>query len=152
MKRPAETSDEFLNLMVDWQSVETETIGYTKTEIPKTGNPLTRTILQALKLEAEKHCLIQQMIVESVKKQAVNLSPEELTVLSNHLNRQMAVEEKNLSTAEQALEKSELFISRYLLSYLISDLKHQNELFRELDDELKSASIPTSATSKIFDS
>ncbi|MDA8169910.1 MAG: hypothetical protein M0Z59_09500 [Nitrospiraceae bacterium] len=152
MKRPAETSDEFLNLMVDWQSVETETIGYTKKEIPKTGNPLTRTILQALKLEAEKHCLIQQMIVESVKKQAVNLSPEELTVLSNHLNRQMAVEEKNLSTAEQALEKSELFISRYLLSYLISDLKHQNELFRELDDELKSASIPTSATSKIFDS
>ncbi len=151
MRKPAETSKEFLDMMVGWQEVETETIEYTNGEIPKTGNPLIKTMLQALKLEAEKRCLIQQMIVESLKKEAVHLSPEELDVLSGHLNKQLGIEEKTLAAAEKAFQKSELFIPRYLLNYLINDIKRQNALLKQLEDELKTASIPTSVSSKIFD-
>jgi len=152
MKRPAEKSEELFNLMVDWQTIETETIEHANTEIPKARNPLTRTMLKVLRLEAEKHCAIQQMIVESIKKEAVHLSPEELSDLSGHLNRRLEVEEKALSLAEAALKKSELFIPRFLLSYLVSDIKKENGLLSQFDDELKTASIPTSVTSKIFSS
>ncbi len=152
MQRPAEKTTEFLNLMVNWQEIETETIEYANKELPKAQNALTKTVLQSLKLEAEKHCLIQKMIVESVKKEAVHLSPEELEDLSGHLNRRLGIEEKALSLAEAAFEKSELFIARYLLLYLISDLKKQSGLLKQFDNELKTASIPTSVTSKIFGS
>ncbi|MDA8104173.1 MAG: hypothetical protein M0Z71_02215, partial [Nitrospiraceae bacterium] len=48
----------------DWRSVEDRNIEYAAREISKTKNPLTRTMLQALKLEAEKRRLIQQMILD----------------------------------------------------------------------------------------
>jgi hypothetical protein len=90
------------------------------------------------------------MIVDSVKKEAVHLSPDELQNLSGHLNKHVESEEKALSLAKEAFERSELAIPRYLLSYLIADLKKQNSLLRRFDDELKTASIPTSGTSKTF--
>jgi hypothetical protein len=152
MKKPAEKSADFLNLMVDWQSIEMQAVDYANKEIPKTKHPLTKTMLKVLKLDAEKHSLIQQMIIESVNKEAVNLSPEELKALSGHLNKRLEDEEKAIPLAEAALEKSELFMPRYLLSYLISELKIRNSLLRQFDDALKTASIPTSVTSKIFPS
>lgn len=150
MKTSAEKTKEFLDMLVDWQAVETETIERMNEEMPKARNPLIKTLLQALKLEAEKRCAIQQMIVESIKKEAVNLSPEELSTLSGYLNRHFETAERALSHAEAAIGRSELFIPHYLLAYLISDLKKQNSLLRQLDGELKTASIPTSATAKIF--
>lgn len=48
--------------MVDWQDTETGTILYAKDEIPKAKNPLTKTMLKVIRLEAEKNSLIQQMI------------------------------------------------------------------------------------------
>lgn len=152
MKRPAEKSEDFLNLMVDWQAAEYQIIEHANTEAPKTKNPLTKTMLQAMGLEARKRCLIQQMIIESIKKEAVNLDPEEVEALSSHLNRTMEAGEKALGLAEQALAKSELFMPRYLLSYLVNGLKKENGLLKQFGDEVKSAAISTSVSSKIFDS
>jgi len=150
MKRPAEKSDEFLDLMVDWQAIEADMVGYADKEIPKAKNPLINAMLKALKAEAEKHCTIQQIIVDMVKREAVHLAPEELAALSGHINRFLANEEKVLSLAEAAFEKSEVFMPRYLLSYLISETKKENELLKQFDDELKTAHIATSVTSKIY--
>jgi hypothetical protein len=90
------------------------------------------------------------MIVESIKKEAVHLSPEELGTISGHLNRYIEIEEKVLSHAEEAATKHESLVPLSLLTFLISELKQQNCTLRQFDDELKNASIPTSATSKKF--
>jgi hypothetical protein len=152
MKKYEGKSEDILDKIVDLQSIETENMDQTSKAIPNAKNPLIKTMLQALKLEAEKSRVLQQMIVDSMKKEAVHLSPDELQNLSGHLNRHIKVEEKALTIAKEAFEKSELAIPRYLLSYLIGDLKKQNALLRHFDDELKIASIPTSATSKTFNS
>ncbi|MDA8172683.1 MAG: hypothetical protein M0Z48_12745 [Nitrospiraceae bacterium] len=152
MKRPAEKTEDFLNLMVDWQATEYQMIEYAGREAPKTKIPLIKTMLHAMEFEAKKRCLIQQMLIESVKKEAVNLDPEDLQALSAHLNRQIEAEEKALPLAEAALEKSELFMPRFLLSYLVSELKKENSLLRQFEDEVKGAAISTSAGSKLFDS
>jgi hypothetical protein len=150
MKKSTGNSGDLLDLMVEWQDTETANILYVKEKLPKTKNPLTKTMLKVIKLEAEKNSLIQQMIVESIRKEAVHLSPEELGTLSGHLNRYIEAEEKVLSHAESALKKNETLVPLSLLTYLISDLNQQNCLLRQFDDDLKNASIPTSATSKKF--
>jgi hypothetical protein len=150
MKKSKGDSGDLLDLMVEWQDIETGNILYAKEALPKAKNPLTKTMLKVIRLEAEKNSLIQQMIVESIRKEAVHLSPEDLGTLSGHLNRYIEAEEKVLSHAETAMEKHETFVPRSLLSFLVSDLKQQNCLLRQFDDELKNASIPTSATSKRF--
>jgi len=150
MKKSTGNSGDMLDLMVEWQDIETENMLYVKEELPKAKNPLLKTMLKVIKLEAEKHSLIQQMIVESIKKEAVHLSPDELGTLSGYLNRYIEAEEKALCHAEAVVKKSEPFIPLSLLTFLISDLKQQNCILRQFDDELKNASIPTSATSKKF--
>jgi hypothetical protein len=148
MKKATEKSGDLLDVMVDWMDTETGTILYARNEIPKATNPLTKTMLKVIRLEAEKNSLIQQMIVESVKKEAVHLSPEELATFSEHLNRYIEAEEKALSRAEAATNWHESSVPLSLLTFLVSDMKQQNCLLRQFDDELKTASIPTSATSR----
>ena len=148
MKRTVKNTKDVLDLMVDVQEIENGTIEYTNSKMPGTRNTLTKAILQALKLEAQKHCLFHQMIVDSLTKEAVHLSPEELGELSMHINKYLDTEEKVLSLVEAAEEQNEPFIAKFLFSYLISDLKKQNDLLREFDDELKAASIPTSVSAR----
>ena len=150
MAKYAGKYEDILDKITDWQAIESENIEHINKEIPKAKNPLIKAMLQTLRLEAEKRQILQQMIVDSVRKEAVHLSPDELQSLSAHLNKQMEAEEMALSMAKEALEKSELAIPRYLLSYLIADSKKQNSLLKHFDDELKTASIPTSTTSKSF--
>ena len=100
MKKTKENSENLLDVMVDWQDTETGTILYAKDEIPKAKNPLTKTMLKVIRLEAEKNSLIQQMIVESVKKEAIHMSPEELAAFSEHINMYIEAEEKVLNRVE----------------------------------------------------
>ncbi len=150
MTRYAGKYEDILDKITGWQAIESENIEHTNKAIPKAKNPLIKVMLQALRLEAEKRRILQQMIVDSVKTEAVHLSPDELQDLSAHLNKHMEAEEKALSMAKEAFERSELAVPRYLLSYLIADSKKQNSLLKLFDDELKAASIPTSTTSKSF--
>ena len=152
MKKYTGRSEDFLDTIVELQAIQTRNIEYVKKDIPKTGNPLIRTMLQALRLEAEKRSLLQQMIVDSIEKEAVHLSLDELQYLSDHFNRQVEADEKALSLEEEAFEKSELPIPRYLLSYLIEDTKKQSSLLKQFEDKLKTASIPTSVSAKTFGS
>jgi hypothetical protein len=62
----------------------------------------------------------------------------------------MEAEEKALLLAKEAFKKSELPLQRFLISYLINDLTKQNDLLRQFEDDLKTASVPTSITSKTF--
>jgi hypothetical protein len=148
MARAKEKRD-IMDLMIDWQGVEADTVEFVNKAIPHAKNMLEKTMLQVIKLEAEKHCLLQGMIMDSMKKESFNLSPDELGVLSGYINRYLEAEGKELCEAE-AGTKSGPVITRYLLSYLMEDLKTQNCLLKQFDDDLKNASIPTSVTSKKF--
>lgn len=139
-----------MDIMAEWQGVEADTIEFADKEMPRAKNTLTETMLQVIKLEAQKNQLLQQMIIDSTKKEAVNLSPDELGVLSGYINRYLEAEGKELCEAEGAAAEGEPIITRHLLSYLMEDLKTQSCALKQFEDELKNASIPTSATSKRF--
>ncbi len=148
MKKPAEKSREFLKLIANWQALEDEMIEYAEREKGKTENPFIKTMLDMLRLNAQKYRHVQQMITESVEKEALHLSPEELKTLSGHLTRRLEMEGKRLSLADAAVRKSEVFFTSYLLSYLTEDLKTENALLKRFQDELKSAHISTSVSAK----
>jgi hypothetical protein len=150
MAKAIRKGKDIVDLMTDWQGVEACTVEFANKEMRKADNPLIKTMLQVIGLEAEKHRLLQQMIVDSEKKEAVSLSPDELAVLSGHLNRYLEAEGKEMCCAEEAGMGNKPYITRYLISYLLEDLRSQSCIMRHFEDELKNASIPTSATSKKF--
>lgn len=139
-----------MDIMAEWQKVEADTVEFVDNEVLRSKNTLTKTMLQVIKLEAQKNRLLQQMIIDSMKKEAVYLSPDELGALSGYINRYLEAEGKELREAEGAALQSGPFITRYLLSYLMEELKTQNCILKQFEGELKNASIPTSVTSKRF--
>ncbi|MBI5741738.1 MAG: hypothetical protein HZA16_13605 [Nitrospirae bacterium] len=150
MRRTEQDNNRFLNLIVNCQEIESRNIEYSDKEIPKARSPFIKAMLKTLKLDAERHCIMEQMIIEGVKKEAVNLSPEELADLSGHLNRHLDNEERALSLAQEALKKGGSPVPSYLLQYLVADIQQQNTILKQFEDELKTVAIPTSATSKRF--
>ncbi len=61
--------------------------------------------------------------------------------MSDMLNKHMEAEAESLRLAHTALAKSELFFTRFLLSYLIADKEKHRALIDELN-EFKGAMTP----------
>ena len=141
--RPEESSEEFQNLMQHWQKLEDKAIGSADAMIRKASNPFFRVIMESIKHDSEKHKLIQQMIIDSITKEAIGINPDELNEMSDMLNNHMEAEAESLRLAHAALAKSELFFTRFLLAYLIADEAKHHDLINLLND-LKGATIPTS--------
>jgi rubrerythrin len=139
-KKPVEMSKEFLSILKEWQKLEDETIRFSEQMLKKTKNKLIRMTMEMIKSDSQKHKAMQQMLIDSVTKEPFVLSPDDLNVLGSGLNKHITAEAKSLELAEQALENSELFVTRYVLSYLIADEHKHHNLLSRLDD-LKKATV-----------
>jgi rubrerythrin len=139
-KKPVELSKEFLSILREWQKLEDETIRFSEQMLKKTKNKLIRMTMEMIKSDSQKHKAMQQMLIDSVTKEPFVLSPDDLNVLGSGLNKHITAEAKSLELAEQALENSELFVTRYVLSYLIADEHKHHSLLSRLDD-LKKATV-----------
>lgn len=149
MKKPVEDSEEFIKLMKKWQALEEKTISSAEEMIKKTNNSFVRMAMEMIKHDSEKHKAIQQMIIDSITKEAIHISPDELNALSDMLNAHMEAEAESLCMAEDAYKNCELFTTRFLLSYLIADEAKHHGLLCQFND-LKRAAIPTSVSAKSY--
>ena len=140
LKKPAEKSERFLKIIRDWQGLEDDTIKFSDDMLKKTKNPLIRMTMEMIKHDSQKHKVMQQMLIDSVTKEAIHLSPDELAVISTNLNRHIAAEEKSLELADEAVKNSELFTTRFILSLLIADETKHHKMLGNLN-ELKRRTI-----------
>lgn len=138
--KPVEQSEQFLKIIRDWQKLEDITIAFSSELMKKTKNRLIRMTMEMIKNDSEKHKAMQQMLIDSLTKEAFHINPDELAMLSDGLNKHMAAEAKSLELADEALRNSEMFITRYVLSYLIADETKHHNLLGKLN-ELKRATV-----------
>ncbi len=141
MKRPAETSEEFLNVMKEWQELEDRTIASANELISKAKNPLIEMVMQMIRHDSEKHKIMLKTLMDNLTREAVHLSPDELSNVSLLLNKHMEVEAKSIALANDALKNSELATTRYILSALLDDETTHHNRLHTLDEELKKSTI-----------
>jgi rubrerythrin len=139
-KKPVELSHSFVKLIRDWQKLEDETIKYADTLMKKSKNRLVKMTMEMIKHDSQKHKAMQQMLIDSLTKEPFILSPDDLSAISDGLNKHLAAEAKSLELADKALNSSELFVTRYILSYLIADEQKHHSLLGKLN-ELKRAAV-----------
>ncbi|OGW33396.1 MAG: hypothetical protein A2X59_00135 [Nitrospirae bacterium GWC2_42_7] len=135
-----EFSKEFADMIKEMQGLEDETIRYSEDMNRKTNNPLIRMTMDIIRHDSEKHKVMQQMILDSLSKESLHLMPEELAVLSSVLEKHIDAEAKSIELAEKALDNSEMFSTKYILSMLISDEKKHHGVLGQLS-ELKKATV-----------
>lgn len=139
-KKSAEESAEFIGSLKEWLKLEDETIRHANNTMKKTKNKLVKMTMEMIKHDSEKHKAMQRMLIDSITKEPLVLTPDDLAALSDTLNKHLAAEAKSLELADEALNNSELFITRYILSYLIADEQKHHGLLAKLN-ELKRATV-----------
>jgi hypothetical protein len=122
---------------------EDQTIEDAKNVKKETDNPFVKMTMEMLIHDAEKHKIIQQMVIDSLTKEAVHLPPDELFPLEEVLNRHILEESESLMRVIATIDKKEPKITRYLLSYLSADEAGHRELVGKLN-ELKLTTIQIS--------
>lgn len=138
--KAVEMSEQFLSVIREWQKLEDVTIQFSEEMLKKTKNPLIRTTMEMIRHDSEKHKVMQQMLIDSLTKEALHLRPDELSLLAGGIEKHMEAEAKSIELAEAALAGSELFVTKYILTNLIADEKKHHSLLGQLSD-LKKATV-----------
>jgi hypothetical protein len=127
-----ENRKKFEELLKKWIVIEDSTIDSANDLINQSKNPLTKTIIDLIKMDSEKHKHILETIRLSLDS-AVALSPEDLKIIDTFVDKHATIEKNAIETAEQALEMGSLPIPKFLLSHLLDDEKSHDQYMEELD-------------------
>lgn len=130
----ASKSEELVSLLENWQAIENATIAHTTEVIGKTKNPLIQLVMEIIRQDSTMHHRVQQVLLDSLEKQAFTLTPEELADIWGMIEKHAEMEKETIALAEKALSRCRLFVQRHLLTYLIEDEKKHDRLLGQLED------------------
>lgn len=130
----AENPEELTAVLKNWQALETATVVHTTEVIAKTKNPLIQLVMEIIRRDSEMHYRVQQVLLDSMERQAFTLTPEELADIWDMVEKHADMEKQTIELAEKALKNCRLFVQRHLLTYLIEDEKKHDRLLGQLED------------------
>jgi len=122
------------NLLRKWQEIEDHSVASTTSIIEKTKNSLIRLVMEIIRQDSMMHKKVQQFLIDSLEKEAVSLTPEELGEIWESVERHAELEKETIRLAEEARKDCRLFVQQHLLTYLIEDEKLHDRLLGQLED------------------
>ena len=123
-----------VEILRSWRTTETYTVKGCEKITAKTGNPIVKTIINAIRSDSEKHRAILQLILDSMTKRAISLTPDEIAELSSSINRHISLEEKTIEYAEKAIRRSTDQVVKQLLKYILEDEKKHKMMLKQLNE------------------
>jgi len=129
-----ERTEKLLKTLRDWQGIERHAIETTSKLMEKTDNLLIRQIMEIIRNDSVQHHRVQQFIIDSLTKQPVNLSHEELAQVWDEIEEHDKVERKTIEMAKECKEECQFFVQQALLEYLIADEEKHDLILQGLDN------------------
>lgn len=134
MAKQKELNENLVKTLKKWQKIEDESVKSTSAIIAKTKNPIVRQIMEIIKQDSAMHKKVQQVIIDSFEKEAINLDPEELSDIWGMVEKHIELEKETVRLAEESRKNSNSFIVRYLLGYLMTDEQKHNDILQQMED------------------
>jgi hypothetical protein len=133
-EKAAENTQELISTLRRWQEIEDGSVAACSGIIDKTQNPLIRLIMEIIRQDSVMHKKVQQVMIDSLEKQAISLAPEELGHIWESVEHHAEMEKETIALAEKARKNCRLFTLRHLLTYLIEDEQKHDRLLAQLED------------------
>jgi hypothetical protein len=133
-QKAAENLEELVTTLKRWQEIETAAVAQTSAIMEKTKNPFIRLVMEIIRQDSAMHKRVQQVILDSLEKEAFSLTPEELADVWTLIEEHAEMEKETLVLAEKARRNCRLFAQRHLLTYLIEDEQKHDRLLAQLED------------------
>jgi uncharacterized tellurite resistance protein B-like protein len=132
--KAAENEAELKATLRRWQEIEDESVAQTSAIMTKTRNPLIQLVMEIIRQDSVMHKRVQQVILDSLEKQAFSLTPEELGDVWNLIEKHAEAEKETIQLAEKARKNCRLFVQKHLLTYLTEDELKHDRLLNQLED------------------
>jgi rubrerythrin len=129
-----ERTEKLVKTLQQWQGIEKEAIETCSQIMDKTKNPLIRQIMEIIRNDSTQHHRVQQFIIDSLTKEPVSLTPEELAEVWDQIEAHDEVERKTIELAKECRDECRFFVQRALLEYLITDEEKHDHLLQKLED------------------
>jgi hypothetical protein len=122
--------------MKEWQEIESTAIKTTREIGVKTENPLIKNIMITLNYDSARHRSVQQFIIDSLEKEHLTLSINDLGDVWTMIEKHIALEQKMVSLVKEVLEtvkgKKTLMVQQYFLEYLLADEEKHEAMLNKL--------------------
>jgi hypothetical protein len=129
-----ERTEKLINTLREWQGIERHAIETTTKIMEKTDNLLIRQFMEIIRNDSVQHHRVQQFIIDSLTKQPISLTHEELAQIWDELEAHDKVERKTIQMAKECKEECQFFVQRSLLEYLIADEQKHDLILQGLED------------------
>jgi len=126
--------EELKRTLKRWQEIEVASVEHTTAMIERTKNPLIKLVMEIIRQDSVMHKRVQQVILDSLEKQAFSLTPEELADIWDMIEKHAEMEKETIALAETARRNCRLFVQRHLLTYLVEDEQKHDRLMAHLED------------------
>jgi rubrerythrin len=133
-EKAVENLEELTATLRSWQQIEDATVKHTTQVMERTQNPLIRLVMEIIRQDSVMHKKVQQVILDSLEKQAFTLTPEELGEIWEMLEKHLQMEKETIALAEKGRDNCRLFVQRNLLTYLAEDEQKHVRLLGQLED------------------
>ncbi len=119
-----------------WQQIEGRSITQCADIADRTRNPVLRLVMEIIRRDSAMHHRVQQFVIDSVEKEPVSLTVEDLEGVWGAIEAHIAAEhetERLVAQARQALAGTKDVVQQYLLAYLEADEKKHDALLEGLN-------------------
>lgn len=129
-----ENNENLLRALKEWIDLEEQSIASLREVINSLDNPLISLVLQIIQSDSALHKRVQQFIVDSLEKQAITLSPDDLAKFWGGIEKHLELERKAVKLAQEAKVNSTNFVHKYLINYLLTDELKHDQLLDQLEN------------------
>jgi hypothetical protein len=126
-------TQEMLNALHTWQGIERQSMSDTAEIMEKTQNPLIRIIMEIIRHDSLMHHRVQQFLIDSLTKENVTLSREDVTDIWEQIEAHDRMERKTIEIAKQLRDQAWSPIHKQLLDYLVTDEEKHDRILEQLD-------------------
>lgn len=140
-KKGPERVDEMVEGLRKWQGIERKAMEQTAEIMESTGNPVIRMVMEIIRQDSMMHHRVQQFIIDSLTREAVSLSPEDVSEIWAKIEEHDEMEREVIQMAKDLKEKAWSPVHKQLLDYLLADETKHDRLLEQLG-ELKKGMYP----------
>jgi hypothetical protein len=131
-----QNQERLVEILRRWQQVENRSSLQCAEIGEKTRNPVIKLVMDVIRRDSAMHYRVQQFIVDSIEKEAVALTVDDLERVWGAIQEHIEAERQTaelVAQAREALAGTRNVVQQYLLAYLAADEAKHDELLQGLE-------------------
>lgn len=123
-----------IGLLRQWQRIERDAVETTAEIMEQTDNMLIRQVMEIIRNDSVQHHRVQQFLIDTMTREAVKLSADDLAEIWGKIEEHDALERKTIELAKKLREETTDHVHKILLDYLIRDEEKHDILLGALEE------------------